>query len=104
MPTPDATNHQCIQEVIGILLYYACIIDPTLLAALGTLAAQQPQGIQSTMEALTQLLNYCATHPDTTICHHASDMTLWLHNNASYPMAPKECSCVAGYYFLSSQS
>jgi len=38
---------QCIQEVIGILLYYAWAIDPMLLTtALGTLATQQAQGTQ----------------------------------------------------------
>jgi len=63
----DATNCQCIQENIGILLYNACAIDPTLLSTtLGTLATQQAKVIQATMEALTQLLNYDATHPDET--------------------------------------
>jgi len=57
MPALDATDCQCIQEVIGILLNYAYTIDPMLLAALWTLATQQAQGMQATMEALAQLLN-----------------------------------------------
>jgi len=40
-PALDATNCQHIQEVIGILLYYARAVDPTLLVALGTLTTQQ---------------------------------------------------------------
>jgi len=55
------------------------------------------------MEALTQLLNYCATHPDACIRYHASDMILWAHSDASYLTAPKGRSRAAGYYFLSSQ-
>jgi len=63
-PALNAANCQCVQEVIGILLYYAQAVDPTLLTAHGTLATQQAQGTQATMEALTQLLNYCTTHPN----------------------------------------
>jgi len=99
----DAADCKCIQEVIGVLLYYAHAVDnPTMLVALGTLATQQANSMQSTMQALTHLLNYCATHPDAIICYHASDMVLWMHSNASYLTAPKGCLCVAGYAFLSS--
>jgi len=78
-------------------------VDPTLLTTLGTLATQQSQGTQATMEALTQLLNYCATHPDACIRYHASDMILWAHSDVSYLSAPKGRSRTASYYFLSSQ-
>jgi len=61
----------------------------TLLVALGTLATQQAQGTQATMEALMQLLNYCATHPDNDIHYHTSDIVLWTHSDASYLSAPK---------------
>jgi len=54
------------------------------------------------MEAITQLLNYCATHPDATVRYHASDMVLWIHSDASYLTAPKGRSRAAGYHFLSS--
>jgi len=37
----DAADHLCVQEVIGVLLYYARAVDSTLLTALGTLATQQ---------------------------------------------------------------
>jgi hypothetical protein len=101
-PALDAADCQHVQEVIGILLYYAQAVDPTLLTALGTLATQQAQGMQATLEALTQLLNYCATHPDASIHCQASDMVLWAHSNASYLSAPKGQSHAASYYFLSS--
>jgi len=62
----NADNTKQIQEVVGILLYYAWAIDSTLLATLDTIATQQAKGTQDTMEAVTQLLNYCATHHDAT--------------------------------------
>ncbi len=70
----DATDCKHIQEVIGVLLYYACAVDPTMLVTLGNLVTQQANSTQATMQALTHLLNYCATHLDTIICYHASDI------------------------------
>jgi len=102
-PALDASDCKRVQEVIGVLLYYARAIDATMLAALGTLATQQAKGTKATMEALTQLLNYCTTHPHAVIRYHASDMTLWTHSDASYLTAPKGRSRAAGYCFLSSQ-
>jgi len=98
-PALDTADCQHVQEVIGILLYYAWAVNPTLLTALGTLATQQSQGTQATMEALMQLLNYCTTHPDASICYHASNIVVWTHSNASYLSAPKGRSHAAGYYF-----
>jgi len=72
-PCLDATDTKCIQEVIGVLLYYVQAVNNTLLTALGAIATQQAKGTQDTIEAITQLLNYCATHPDATMQYHASD-------------------------------
>jgi hypothetical protein len=91
-----------IQEVVGVLLYYARAVDSTLLTALGSIATQQANGTQDTIRAITQVLNYCATHPDATVRFHASDMVLWTHSDASYLTAPKGRSRAAGYHFLSS--
>jgi len=96
----DCSKH--MQEVIGILLYYARVVDPTMLVTLGTLTTQKTNSTQATMQALTHLLNYCATHPDAIICSHASDMVLWTHINASYLTASKEHLQVNSYSFLSS--
>jgi len=53
-------------------------VDSTLLTALGTVAMQQAHGTIKTMEAITKLLNYCATHPNATIWYHPSNMILWV--------------------------
>jgi len=100
----DAANCKHVQEVIGVLLYYAQAMDPAMLVMLGTLATQQAKSMCATMHALTQLLNYCATNPNAIIWYHTSDMVMWMHSDASYLTAPKGCSCAAGYLFLSSWS
>jgi len=102
-PVLDAADCKCVQEVIGMLLYYAQAVDATMLTTLGTLSTQQAKGTRATMEALTQLLNYCATHLHAVIWYQASDMVLWMHSDALYLTVPKGRSCAARYCFLSSR-
>jgi len=100
-PFLNAADQKCVQEIIGVLLYYARAVDSTMLTALGTIAREQAKGTHATMKALTQLLNYAATHPDATVRFIASDMILWTDSDASYLSAPKARSRAAGYHFLS---
>lgn len=97
--SPDAQTR--IQEIIGVLLYYARAVDSTMLVALGTLASSQAACTQATADACVQLLNYAATHPDATVRYNASDMILAVDSDASYLSAPKARSRVAGYHYLS---
>jgi hypothetical protein len=100
-PALDAADTKHLQEVLGTLLFYARAVDSTMLPAIGTLASQQAHGTKATLKALTQLLNYCATHPDATIRYVASDMALHVASDASYLSAPKARSRASGYHFLS---
>ena len=102
-PALDAKDTKHVQEVLGTLLFYARAVDSTMLTAIGTLASQQAHGTTATLTALTQLLNYCASHPNATVRFHASDMVLHVDSDASYLTAPKARSRAAGYHFLSSR-
>ena len=96
-----ASDLKRLQQIIGVFLYYARILDSTMLVTLGTLASAQSKGTAATMKAAIQLLNYAATHPEATIRFHASDMILHIHSNASYLSATESRSRHAGYLFLS---
>jgi hypothetical protein len=74
-----------------------------MLVSLGTIASQQSKGTQATTQALTQLLNYAAAHPDATIRYHASDMYLHVHSDASYLSVASARSRAGGILFLSQQ-
>lgn len=100
--SPSDTTH--VQQVVGTLLYYALAVDNTMLVALGDLASAQTKGTTATLEAITQLLNYAATHPNATVRYHSSDMVLHIHSDASYLSAPKARSRAGGQYFLSSNT
>jgi hypothetical protein len=44
-----------------------------MLAAIGSIATQQASETQSTLRAVTQLLDYAASHPDAIIRFKASN-------------------------------
>jgi len=97
----DAGGLTRIQQIIGTLLFYGRAIDSILLVALGTLLAAQSKQTAATAQAITQLLNYCATHPEATIRFIASEMHLHIHSNASYLSVIRARSRAGGYFFLS---
>jgi hypothetical protein len=102
-PSLDAADKTRILEVLGTLLFYARAIDSTMLTAIGELATEQSQATQSTMEKLSQLLNYCAAHPDAVVRFTASDMILAVESDASYLSVVKGRSRAAGYFFLTNK-
>ena len=93
-----------VQQIIGTLLYYTITVEPTMLVATSDIASQQSKATQTTRDATVWLLNYAASHPNSTIQYSASDMVLHLHSDASYLSEPGACSRVGGNYFLGNQS
>jgi hypothetical protein len=55
-----------------------------VLMPLNDIATEQTKATKKTQAATNQMLDYLATHPDTTIRYHASDMILNIHSDASY--------------------
>jgi hypothetical protein len=88
-----------LQEVVGVLLYYARAVDSTMLVALSVIASAPTTA--TTVRSITHLLNYAATHPDATIRFQASSMILHVHSDASYQPESKSRSQAGGYFFLS---
>ena len=103
-PALDAADKTRILEVLGTLLFYARAIDSTMLTAIGELATEQSQqATKTTMEKLSQLLNYCAAHPDATVRFTASDMIRAVESDALYLSVVKGRSRAAGYFFLTNK-
>jgi hypothetical protein len=100
--TPPLTATQCltIQKVTGSVLYYARAVDPTVLMPLNDIATEQTKATEKMQAATNQLLYYLATHPDTTIRYHASDMILHIHSDASYLLVSNARSRLRGLFFL----
>jgi hypothetical protein len=98
-PLPPAGKTR-VQKVVGSFLYYGRAVDITILKALNTLARQQSAPTTKTAETTNHLLDYLATHPDTSIRYYASEMILQLHSDASYSNEPGARSTAGGHYFL----
>jgi hypothetical protein len=86
----------------GTLLYWARAANPTIVPAISALASKQAAATETTVEKLTQLLNYCATNPNTTLQYAASAMVLHIPSGASYLSELKACMRICGHLFLSS--
>ncbi len=95
---------KCVQDIVGTLLYYAWAVNPTLLAALSTIATRQANGTRAIADACHQLLNYVATHPNAGLRYHACDMILAIHTDASYLSEMGGRSRAAGNFYLTNQN
>ena len=58
-----------LQQVCGTFLYYATVVDCTMLHALNDLATRVKDGTQKTVEALNHFLDYCTTHPEVVVLY-----------------------------------
>ncbi len=99
-PTLGKANKEFIQEVCGVFLYLARAVNEGLLPALSSLASQQANPTEKTMELCKQFLDYMATQEDAILTYHASNMALTIHSNASYLSKPKSCSRAGGHMFM----
>jgi hypothetical protein len=89
-----------IQEIFGTFLFYGRAINSTMLVALGTISSKQSKGTHATAQAVAQLLNYAAAHPDATVRYDASGMCLHIHSDASYLSEAHARSRACGTLFL----
>ena len=99
-PPLDYVDINLIQKIVGTFLYYGIAVDNTILVALSTIASEQSSATSNMAKKITQLLNYLATNPYTTIRYKRSDMVLWVHSDAYYLSFPKARSRSGGMKFL----
>lgn len=84
-----------------MFLYYARAVDCTILTALGSLATQQANPTQKTLQHVKHFLDYAMTHQDAIITYRSSNMILATHSNASYLSETKAHSRAGDHFFLS---
>jgi hypothetical protein len=85
-------------------LYYVRAVDPTNLMPTNDITTEQNKALEKTQAATNQMLDYLATHPDTTIRYHASDMILHIHSDASYLLVSNARIRLSGLFFLGNKS
>ena len=92
------TTH--FQQIPAALLWYARMIDNTMLKALNTITRKQSATTELTEQWADHILDYCATNPTATVTFKASDMQLKVYSDASYLNEPNTRSSFVGYSFL----
>ena len=79
-----------LEQVLGALLYYGMGIYCTMLVVINSIEGNKTYGMLATMDAVVQLLDYTATHPDAKATSHRSNM-IKKHSNASYLSENQAC-------------
>ena len=91
-PLLSAKIINLVQQTVGTLLYDSIAVDPTMITALGSIAAQESKGTEKKYSDTLWLLNYAATHLNVKIRYTASGMILYIHSGASYLSKPQSRS------------
>jgi hypothetical protein len=67
VPPATASEITRAQAIVDTLLYNARAVDPTLLIPLSALASQLSTTTTTAIKAVSHLLDYCSTHPESNI-------------------------------------
>ena len=98
MLSPERTKR--LQQIVGVILYYARIIDSTMLHKISQIASAQAHPTEDVERAATHLLHYAATWPNAHIVYYQSQMKYHIQTDSSYLSEPKARSRVAAVHML----
>ena len=93
-------RQQFIRQVVGSVIYYARVIDSTMLCDTTRLGSQGSNPSLTTKRNTYHLLNYVATYPVVRVIFRASDMILRISSDASYASETGSRSRAGGYFDL----
>jgi hypothetical protein len=98
-PLGPAELHR-LREIVGVFLYYARVIDYTMLTALNGISSEQAHATTHVAEAADRLLAYARLHPNHGIEFTACDMHLHIQSDASYLSRSGARSVSGGLFYL----
>ena len=106
-PDPDSSElldqkgTKFIQTIVGIFIYYARALDPTMLHALNDISCIQARPTRDKLAKAKWFIDYAATYLNTIIRYHASKMVLQIDSDAAYLVMPEARSAYSGNFYLS---
>jgi hypothetical protein len=89
-----------LQEIVGVFLFYARAVDPTMLTAINKIACRQAKPTQLIKKEVERFFQYAHKYPDSTLCIRASNMKLICHSDGSYLSEAEARSRAGGFIFL----
>ena len=96
----NGTEVQRLQQIIGVFLYYARAVDPTMLTALSKFSSLQSRATLDLNDAVDRFLQYAGHWPVAVLVYRASDMRLMVESDASYLSEPEARSRAGGLHYL----
>ena len=72
----DKDEKTKVQNIVVTLLYYAWYLDCIIITELNIIAEQQSKPTELIDDAITQLIDYVATHTNSIVRYKSSDMLL----------------------------
>ena len=82
-PLTPEEKHE-LQEVVGVFLFYARAVDPTMLTAINKIGSRQAQPTSLIKADIERFFQYASKWPDATMKIRASNMKLVCHSDGSY--------------------
>ncbi len=99
-PLVSAASKAFIMKVVGIFLFYARMVDHTMLPAITFISKKQSKPTEQTLAATNHFLGYVATHRNQRVHFKASDMILKVISDGSHLSQERAGSIVGGVHFL----
>jgi hypothetical protein len=96
----SAVEIQELQEIVGVFLFYARAVDPTMLTAINKIASRQSKATSLIRKEVDRFLQYASKYPDATMRVCASNMKLVGHSDGSYLSESEARSRAGGILFL----
>jgi hypothetical protein len=96
--SPDELKE--LQEIVGVFLFYARAVDPTMFTAINKIASHQSKPTSLIKREVERFLEYANKWPDATLRVRASNMILQCHSDGSYLSESEARSRAGGFIFL----
>ena len=96
----NAAEIQELQEIVGVFLFYARAVDPTMLTAINKIASRQSNPTSLIKKEIDRFLQYANKYPDAKMRVRASNMKLVCHSDGSYLSESEARSRAGGILFL----
>ena len=94
-----------LQEIVGVFLFYARAVDPTMITPLSKIASKQAQPTTLLTPELDRFLQYASKYRNAGQRIRASNMVLLTHSDASYHSESEARSRAGGHiYFGNNQN
>ena len=89
-----------LQEIVGVFLFYARAVDPTMYTAINKIGSKQAKPTSLIKKEIERFFQYASKWPDATMRIRASNMKLVCHSDGSYLSESEARSRAGGILFL----